>query len=93
MADSIRSAITFARSAPPPAFPEQVVKEWLGHADSKMVRHYYHLHDDETQRQMDRVTFFGSAGGAVAAGNISGRAEGPATGPKVTESNLEGKKL
>ena len=31
--------------------PEQVVKEWLGHSDSKMVRHYYHLHDDEAQRQ------------------------------------------
>ena len=65
--------------------PEQVVKEWLGHADSKMVRHYYHLHDDEAQRQMDRVTFFGSAGGAVAAGNFSGNAEGFATRPSEAE--------
>ena len=39
--------------------PEQVVKEWLGHADSRMVRHYFHLHDDEAQRQMRRVDFLG----------------------------------
>ncbi len=46
--------------------PEQVVKEWLGHADSKMVRHYYHLHDEEAQRQMGRVSFVRSIHGNVA---------------------------
>ena len=30
--------------------PEQVVMRWLGHRDSKMVRRYYHLHDEESQR-------------------------------------------
>lgn len=39
--------------------PEQVVMNWLGHRDSQMVRHYYHLHDDEAQRQMQRVQFMG----------------------------------
>ncbi len=48
--------------------PEQVVMEWLGHRDSAMVRHYYHLHDDEAQRQMSRLDFLGEAGGGVAAG-------------------------
>jgi integrase len=45
--------------------PEQVVKEWLGHSDSKMVKHYYHLHQDEAQRQMKRLDFFGGANGAM----------------------------
>ena len=46
---------------------EQVVMAWLGHADSKMVHHYYHLHDDEAQRQMKRLQFLGESGGGVAA--------------------------
>jgi integrase len=41
--------------------PEQVVMRWLGHQDSLMVRHYYHLHDDEAQRQMQRVNFVGDS--------------------------------
>jgi integrase len=48
--------------------PEQVVMSWLGHADSKMVRHYYHLHDDEAQRQMKRLQFVSESGDGVAAG-------------------------
>jgi integrase len=51
--------------------PEQVVMAWLGHADSKMVRHYYHLHDDEAQRQMRRLQFLDEAGGGVAGGEVS----------------------
>lgn len=38
--------------------PENVVMRWLGHSDSKMVRHYYHLHDAEALRQMQSVKFF-----------------------------------
>lgn len=41
--------------------PEQVVMRWLGHQDSKMVKHYYHLHDDEAQRQMQRINFVGGS--------------------------------
>lgn len=48
--------------------PEQVVMEWLGHSHSAMVRHYYHLHNDEAQRQMKRLNFVQGAGGADAAG-------------------------
>jgi hypothetical protein len=33
-----------------------------------MVRHYYHLHDDEAQRLMKRLKFMGDAGGAAAVG-------------------------
>ena len=51
--------------------PEQVVMAWLGHADSKMVRHYFHLHDDEAQRQMQRLNFLSDAGGDVATGKVS----------------------
>jgi integrase len=51
--------------------PERVVMEWLGHRDSTMVRHYFHLHDDEAQRQMKRLRFLGETGGSVAAGGVS----------------------
>lgn len=37
---------------------ENAVMRWLGHKDSQMVRHYYHLHDAEAQRQMGSVKFF-----------------------------------
>jgi len=37
--------------------PEQLVMEWLGHQESRMVRHYYHAHDAEAQRQMRRISF------------------------------------
>jgi hypothetical protein len=36
-----------------------------------MVRHYYHLHDDEAQRQMKRLDFLGEAGGGGATGEVS----------------------
>lgn len=29
---------------------------WLGHRNSAMVRHYYHLHDDEACRHMQRLS-------------------------------------
>lgn len=51
--------------------PEQVVMEWLGHSDSKMVRHYYHLHDEEAQRQMKRLRFLSEAGGEETTGEVS----------------------
>jgi hypothetical protein len=36
-----------------------------------MVRLYFHLHDEESRRQMQRISFLGEAGGAVAAGKSS----------------------
>jgi len=43
--------------------PERMVMDWLGHADSEMIRHYYHLHDEEAKRRMDGLDFLGGAGG------------------------------
>jgi integrase len=51
--------------------PEHVVMSWLGHSSSTMVRHYFHLHDEESQRQMQRMNFLGDAGRSVAAGDGS----------------------
>lgn len=45
---------------------EQVAMEWLGHADSEMVRHYFHLHDAESQRQMQRLEPLGNTGNRLA---------------------------
>ncbi|WP_254509344.1 tyrosine-type recombinase/integrase [Anatilimnocola floriformis] len=39
--------------------PERVAMEWLGHADSEMVRHYYHLHDAESRQQMAKLVLLG----------------------------------
>jgi integrase len=33
------------------------VKDWLGHADSKMVEHYRHLRDQDAVRRMEQVEF------------------------------------
>lgn len=46
--------------------PERMVMAWLGHADSEMIRHYYHVHDDEAQRRMNSLDFLGEASGRSA---------------------------
>ena len=51
--------------------PERVIMDWLGHADSGMIRHYFHLHNDEARRRMDSLDFLGGVGGRSA-----GQAEG-----------------
>lgn len=38
---------------------EGEIKEWLGHADSKMVEHYRHLRDEDAQRKMAQIDFLG----------------------------------
>lgn len=43
--------------------PERMVMDWLGHADSEMVRLYYHLHDEESRRRMNQINFLGGASG------------------------------
>ncbi|MFO0811585.1 MAG: site-specific integrase [Gemmatales bacterium] len=45
--------------------PELMVKEWLGHADSEMVRHYYHVNQREAQRQMRQLSFVENVGSVV----------------------------
>ncbi len=47
--------------------PERMVMDWLGHKDSEMARHYYHLHDEEAQQRMQSLDFFGNACGRSAA--------------------------
>lgn len=42
---------------------ERVVMDWVGHANSAMVRHYFHLHDEESQRQMKGLNLLGGAAG------------------------------
>lgn len=42
---------------------ERIVMSWLGHSDSEMVRHYYHLSDDESRRKMDQLKLAGSGVG------------------------------
>ena len=41
---------------------ERVAMDWLGHHDSAMVRHYFHLNDAESRRQMQRLNPLGTTG-------------------------------
>ena len=36
---------------------EGEIREWLGHADSKMVEHYRHLRSEDAQRKMEKIDF------------------------------------
>lgn len=36
---------------------EGEIRDWLGHADSKMVEHYRHLGSEDSQRKMERIEF------------------------------------
>ena len=38
---------------------EGEIREWLGHADSKMVEHYRQLRNDDAQRKMEQIDFMG----------------------------------
>jgi len=49
--------------------PQRMVMRWLGHRESRMVEHYYHLHDEEARRQVSRIKLFDEdSGGHEAAG-------------------------
>jgi integrase len=37
---------------------ERVLMSWLGHRNSRMVHRYYHLHDEESIRQMQQVKLY-----------------------------------
>jgi integrase len=50
----------FASTAANAGVPEQVLMDWLGHQDSAMIRHYYHLRQDEARRQMDKIPSLGT---------------------------------
>ena len=36
--------------------------DWLGYADSEMIRNDCHLHDEEARRWMNQLDFLGGAG-------------------------------
>ena len=38
---------------------EGEIREWLGHAESKMVEHYRHLRNEDAQRMMGQIDFTG----------------------------------
>lgn len=43
---------------------EPVLMAWLGHRDRSMTAHYYHLKDDESRRQIDRLSPLAVGNGA-----------------------------
>ena len=45
-----------------------IVMEWLGHADSEMVRHHYQLNDEVARCMMDQLHLLGEGNGCYDAG-------------------------
>lgn len=64
---------------------ERIAMEWLGHADSEMVRHYYHLHDDESRQQMAKLVLLGKTG-QQSPGNVNGIAKNGAIASQQDEA-------
>jgi hypothetical protein len=60
-----------------------MVMAWLGHRDSEMVRHYYHLHDEEAKRRMADLDFLGGASGRSAGTDDNSQSE--VAGPDAPE--------
>jgi len=61
--------------------PEKVVMEWLGHANSDMIRNYYHLHDEVAKQWMNNLDFIGATGGrsvGTVDDNTNGEGDHPA---------------
>lgn len=47
--------------------PEQVLMDWLGHRDSRMVKHYFHMHEQQSRQHMDKINFFADTSDATLA--------------------------
>jgi integrase len=45
--------------------PEQMLMAFLGHRDSEMIRHYYHMQQDEARKQMNTLPSLDSQGSAT----------------------------
>ena len=39
---------------------ESEIREWVGHADSRIIERYRHLRDDEAQRRMEQISLLDS---------------------------------
>jgi integrase len=50
----------FASVAANAGVPEQTLMDWLGHQESRMIRHYYHLQREESRRQMGKIPSLGA---------------------------------
>lgn len=62
---------------------ELSVMKWLGHQASAMVKHYFHLHDQQALEQMARVKFVPDTGVALAPVDSKvGKSVGAETDPK-----------
>lgn len=66
---------------------EGEVREWLGHADSKMVEHYRHLRSEDALRRMERIDFLPAETGRRSAGAASQ----PTLGTQGADSGAKGK--
>lgn len=47
--------------------PEQVLMDWLGHRDSRMVKRYFHMHEQESRQHMNKINFFAGTSDATVA--------------------------
>jgi integrase len=55
---------------------EQMLMAWLGHQESEMIRHYYHLCQDQAREQMAKINFVGAIAGTAKKAGKKKRAQG-----------------
>ena len=67
--------------------PQASLMDWLGHQDSAMVRHYYHLHNEESQQHMTRLSFTGKGDHDVVVGPLPESMETPPGGRPAREAS------
>jgi len=67
--------------------PERMVSNWLGHKDSGMIRVYYHMYDEDAQRQMRNVSFAGGVNGGGAVDVPPEDSEALVVGPTIREAS------
>ena len=41
--------------------------DWLGHRDSRMVKHYFHMHEQQSRQHMNKINFFAGTADATLA--------------------------
>jgi len=49
----------------------ETLKTWLGHQDSRMVQHYFHVFENRAIRQMQAIEFVAEPTAASAAGKVT----------------------
>ena len=83
----MREAISADSACDNAGAPQALLMAWLGHQDSAMVRHYYHLQNAESQQHMTRLSFTGKGDHDVVVDPLPESMETPPGGRSAREAS------